>query len=111
MKLVHVVDGVSWWGAVPQGVDVSQHGADGWDAIQCVEGIAAVRAVEEQRVGVDVFDGAGEGDSPEAFTWVSPPLEDRGLADMYPVSAAIVYVVRVAVVDGDISCVGEFAGA
>ena len=71
----------------------------------------AVGAVEEQRVGVDVFDGAGEGDSPEAFTWASPPLEDRGLSDMNPGGVAVVYVDLVAVVDGDISCVGNFAGA
>ena len=81
-ELVHVVDGVAWRGAVPHGVDVLQHGADGRDAVQRVEGVVAVRAVEEQRVGVDVFDGAGEGDAPEAFAGASPPLEDGVFTDM-----------------------------
>ena len=40
--LVHVVDGVSRRGAVPQGVGVSQHGANGRDFVQRVEGVAAV---------------------------------------------------------------------
>ena len=62
-----MVDGVSRRGAVPHGVDVSQHGADGRDAVYHVDGVAAAGAVEEKRVGVDVLDSAGEGGAPEAF--------------------------------------------
>ena len=98
-------------GAVPHGVNVPKHGADGWDAVQRVKGVAAVGADKKQRVGVGVFDGVGEWDAPEAFAWASPPLEDGGFADMNPGGAAVVYVDLVAVVDGNISCVGEFAGA
>ena len=106
-----MVDGVSWRGAVPHGVDVSQHGADGRDVVYCVDGVADVGAVEEQRVGVDVIDSAGEGDAPEAFTGASPTLEDGGFTDMNTGGAAVVHVDLVGVVDGDIFCVNEFAGA
>ena len=74
--------------------------------MQRVEGVADVGAVEEQRVGVDVLDGAGEGDAPEAFAGALPPLEDGRFTDMNTGGAAVVYIHLVAVVDRDVTCVG-----
>ena len=101
-----MVDGVGQRGAVPQGIDVSQHGANGRDFLQRIEGVAAVGAVYEQRVGVDVLNGAGEGDAPEALAGQSPPLEDGDFTDMNTGGAAVVYIHLAVVVDGDVTCIG-----
>ena len=71
----------------------------------------AIGAVQEQRVGVDVADVVGEWNAPESLGRASPPLEDCGLTELYFGRAAVVYVDLVAVIDGDVPCVGKFAGA
>ena len=48
---------------------------------------------------------------PEALTWASPPLEDLGLANLYPGGVAVVDVDLVAVIHGNTPCFGELAGA
>ena len=90
---------------------VALHHADWGNVVEGIEGTLAIGAVQEQHVGVDIPDVAGEWDAPEPLARALPPLEDSGLANVYPGSAAVVDVDLVAVIDGNVPGVGELAGA
>ena len=93
------------------GFNVALHCTDWGNVIEGIEVAATIGAIQEQRVGVDVLDVAAEWDAPEPLARALPPLEDSGLANVYPGSAAVVDVDLVAVIDGNVPGVGELAGA
>ena len=71
----------------------------------------AVGAVEEERVGVEVFDLGGEGNMLERRTQAPPPFEYGFVEDNNLSGMPVVYVYLFPVIGCNVSHSREFAGA
>ena len=105
-NFVDMIDCFPWRGTYAHGFGVALHRTDLGSVVEGIEGAATIRAVQEQRVGVDIFDAPGKWDALEFLAWAPPPLEDSGLADVNPGIAAVVDIDLAAVVDGGVPGVG-----
>ena len=78
--------------------------------VHCVEGVVVVVVVEKERVGVEVFDIGGEGNTPERRTQAPPPFEYSLLGDNNISDMPIVYVYLFPVVYCNVARACKFAG-
>ena len=75
-EIIDVVDCLPWWGSVlNEHRKVFNNCSRPRYLVHCVEGVVAVRAVDEECVGVEVFDLEGEGNIPECRPRAPPPFE------------------------------------
>ena len=65
--------------------------------------------IKDKRIGVEIFDVGLEGDVPELSLGTSTSFEDCRLGHSDFFGSAVKDVDLVAVADGDLPCLGEFA--